>query len=57
MEKRDNLLGMQLGGLWRHTYCIFMTGSVSLLAGKVAEMAEKLAQPFIQSEISMHLDL
>jgi len=46
-----------LGGLWRCPYRILIAGIWSSLAEKLANMAEKLAQPFTQSSISMLLDL
>ena len=46
-------LGVQLcsflGELWRCPYSILIAGIWTSLAEKVADMAEKLAQPFTQS--------
>jgi len=38
-----------LGGQWRRPYGTLIAGIWTSLAEKVADMAEKLAQPFIQS--------
>ena len=41
--------GIFLGGLWRRPYGILIAGIWTSLVEKVADMAEKLAQPFTQS--------
>ena len=51
------ILGLTLRGLWKRPYGILIAGIWSSLAKKVADMAEKLAQPFTQSQITMLLDL
>ena len=40
---------LNLGGLWRRPYGILIARIWTLLAEKVADIAEKLAKPFIQS--------
>ena len=40
---------LKLGGLWTRPYGILIAAIWSSLAEKVADMTEKLAQPFTQS--------
>ena len=39
----------KIGRIWRRPYGILIAGMWSSLAEKMADMAEKLAQPFTQS--------
>ena len=43
------LVQVTLGGLWGRSYGILIAGIGTSLAEKVADMAEKVAQPFTQS--------
>ena len=45
----NKYVSCNLEGLWRCLYDIFIAGIWSSLTEKVADMAEKLAQPFTQS--------